>query len=147
RSSDLRSTRTWFCRPIDARKYLGLQGYLGHMVDCAYTSEIDVHLHPLGEIAGRLRNLLLQENKIRHHMQAFATILDRLRDKSKLVNGAQLNPNRDVVVSSYSNTKICELSFGNVLGTPEAARRPKMPVWPSLVYLMPRDVSGDVAVA
>ena len=148
RSSSLgERARTQFCRPISARKYLGLEGYMGHMVDCAYESGVDVYKLPIGEVAGMLRRLLLQDEKIKHHMQAFATVLDRLDDKSKLINGAKLNPNRDVVVSSYMNIKCCELSFGPLLGMPEAARRPRMPAWPSLFYLMPKSRDGDIAVA
>ncbi len=138
---------TTFCRPISARKYLSLEGYLGHMVDCTYEDAVDVYDLPLGDVTGRLRKMLLQEEKIKRHMQAFATELDRLDDKSKLLNGAKLNPMRDVVVSSYANIKCCELSFGPLLGRPEAARRPRMPPWPSLFYLMPKAINGDIAVA
>ena len=138
---------TTFCRPISARNYLGLEGYLGHMVDCTYEDAVDVYDLPTGDVAGRLRRMLLQGEKIKHHMQAFATVLDRLDDKNKLLNGAKLDPMRDVVVSSYANIKCCELSFGPLLGRPEAARRPRMPPWPSLFYLMPKARNGDIAVA
>ena len=117
------------------------------MVDCTYEDAVDVYDLPIGDLAGRLRRLLLQDGKIKHHMRAFATVLDRLDDKSKLLNGAKLDPTRDVVVSSYANIKCCELSFGPLLGRPEAARRPRMPAWPSLCYMMPKARSGDIAVA
>ncbi|KAK5053126.1 hypothetical protein LTR84_002100 [Exophiala bonariae] len=140
--------RTVFARPISARKYLGLQGlYIGHMVDMVYSTATDVHAHPLGPTAGRLRSLLLEDAKITQHVRAFATMLDRLDDKSVLVNGACLDPQRDIVLSSYANIRCCELSFGPVLGRPDAARRPSMPPWPSLCYLMPKSRAGDIAVA
>lgn len=140
--------RTRFARPISGRKYLGLQGYyLGHMVDMVYEDELDVHNQAMGNIAGRLRNLLLQDAKIVQHIRAFATMLDRLPDKSRLVNGALLDPQRDIVLSSYANIRCCELQFGELLGMPNAARRPSMPVWPSLLYLMPKSKNGDIAVA
>lgn len=140
--------RTKFARPISARKYLGLKGYyLGHMVDTLYESEEDVWKHPLGEIAGRLRRLLLEDDKIAYHMRAFATMLDRLVDKTQLANGARLDLNRDIVLSSYANIRCCELDFGPMLGKPDAARRPKMEAWPSLLYMMPKTRAGDIAVA
>jgi hypothetical protein len=140
--------RTHFARPISGRKYLGLQGYyLGHMVDVVYEDEVDVWSRPLGEIAGRLRRLLLQDDRIVQHIRAFATMIDRLEDKSQLVNGARLDLQRDIVLSSYANIRCCELSFGPLLGMPDAARRPRMPAWPSLLYLMPKSREGEIAVA
>lgn len=140
--------RTHFARPISGRKYLGLEGYyLGHMVDVVYEDEVDVWSRPLGEVAGRLRRLLLQDDKIAQHIRAFATMIDRVADKSQLVNGARLDPQRDIVLSSYANIRCCELSFGPLLEMPDAARRPRMPAWPSLLYLMPKSRAGDIAVA
>ena len=153
RTSQIRSLRlgdqieSTFCRVLSARRYLGLEGYMGHMVDCQYETEVDVHKRPLGEVAARLRNLLLQEDKIRYHMRAYATLLSRLADKNKLVNGAKLDVDRDLVVSSYTNVRCCETSFGPLLGVPDAARRPRMPAWPSLFYAMPKSKNGDIAVA
>ncbi|KEF55119.1 uncharacterized protein A1O9_08772 [Exophiala aquamarina CBS 119918] len=142
------AVRTVFARPISARKYLGLQGYyLGHMVDMVYEDEEDVWSHPLGEIAGRLRRLLLQDDMIAHHTRAFATMLYRLADKTQLVNGARLDLDRDIVFSSYANIRCCELEFGPTLGVPNAARRPRMEAWPSLLYMMPKSTAGDIAVA
>lgn len=139
-------TASTLCRVISVRKWFGLQGYLGHMVDCTFEKEADIWKRPLGDTAGRLRQLILQDEKIKRHAQAFATVLQRLSDKSKLVNGARLNPDTDVVLSSYSNIQCCEFLFGT-LGYPDAARRPSMPPWPSLLYLMPKSMNGDIAVA
>lgn len=80
-------------------------------------------------------------------MRAYATVLSRLADKTKIVNGAQLDPNVDVVVSSYANMKCCEAEWGGVLGMPLAARRPDMAAWPSLLYIMPKDRDGGTSVA
>ena len=139
------NTTSTFCRPLSVRKYLGLKGYLGHMVDCAYTSHEAAHTAPLSTIAASLRQMLLKEEEIVEHTRAFATVLDKLDDKSKLINGAKLDALRDVVVSSHSNTKLCELEFGE-LGRAVCARRPRMPPWAGLVYLMPKDELGDMAV-
>lgn len=137
-----------FARPISARKYLGLSPiYLGHMVDVVYESSVDVYERPLGDVAGRLRRLLQRDEKITYHVRAFATMLDRLDDKSQLVNGAKLDLDRDVIFSSHANVGCCQKSFGSVLGVPEAARRPRMGAAPSLLYLMPKDKKGNMTVA
>lgn len=118
------------------------------MVDVAYESgSVDVYEQPLGDVAARLRMLLQRDDKIKHHVRAFATMLDRLDDKSQLVNGANLDLDRDVIFSSHANVACCQKSFGPVLGTPEAARRPRMGAAPSLLYLMPRDKEGNMVVA
>lgn len=141
------TTSSQLCRTVSMRSFLSLQGYLGHMVDCVYSRQQNVHNLPLGDVAGQLRLLLRDEQKLVHHMRAYATVLDRLDDKTKIVNGAQLNPNTDVVVNSYANMKCCELDFGAGLGVPLAARRPRMAAWPSLLYVMPKDRDGNTAVA
>lgn len=136
-----------FARPFSAREYLGLQDlYLGHMVDVAYERGEDVYRQPLGETAARLRRILQDEEQIVHHVRAYATVIDRLPDKSQVMNGTHLNAERDVVFSSHANIRSCQISFGSVLGIPEAARRPRMAPWPALVYLMPKDNEGDMAV-
>ncbi|KAL8383395.1 hypothetical protein RB595_006921 [Gaeumannomyces hyphopodioides] len=135
------------CRTISMRKALGLEGYTGHVVDCAYARVADVCDLPLGAVAASLRGLVRDEDALRRHFCAYATVLDRLHDKSAIVNGARLDPRADVVVSSYTNLRSCADSFGPLLGAPVAARRPRMPPWPGLLYLMPKDAEGGIAVA
>ncbi|ORY68371.1 trichothecene 3-O-acetyltransferase [Pseudomassariella vexata] len=139
-------TTTLFGRPFTVRKYFGLEGYLGHMVDVAYGSETDVWEKPLGEVAGRLRAVLQRDEQIKHHSRAFATMIHRLDDKSQLVNGACLDFNRDICISSYANVKCCEWDFGPILGRPEAGRRPKMGASLGWAYMMPKSRNGDLAV-
>jgi trichothecene 3-O-acetyltransferase len=135
------------CRTVSMRSHLNVPTYTGHLVDCAFAYLDRPHEHSLGDLAGNLRLVLRDEQKLLHHMRAFATVLDRMDDKTKIVNGARLNPNLDLAVSSYANMKCCEQSWGDVLGTPLAARRPNMSPWPSLMYIMPRDRDGGTAVA
>ncbi|KAF4548382.1 Transferase-like protein 1 [Elsinoe fawcettii] len=141
------NVRSFFARPCSMRSFLGLKGYIGQMVDTLNEDEVDVWKLPVGQIAGRMRRMLQQNEKITHHIKAVITMVDRLEDKSVIVNGAGLDPNRDFILSSYANIKCCDLSFGPVLGQPDAARRPRMPPWPSLCYLMPKSRNGEIAVA
>ncbi|EJT69933.1 hypothetical protein GGTG_12816 [Gaeumannomyces tritici R3-111a-1] len=135
------------CRTVSMRKALGLEGYTGHVVDCAYARAADVCDLPLGAVAATLRRLVRDGDAQLRHFRAYATVLDRLDDKSAIVSGARLDPRSDVVVSSYVHLRSCADSFGPLLGAPVAARRPRMPPWPSLLYLMPKDAGGGIAVA
>lgn len=136
------------CRTVSMRKALGLEGYTGHTVDCAYVRLVDVCDLPLGEVAASLRRVVRDEDGVlRRHFSAFATMIDRLADKSVVTNAARLDPRVDLAVSSYTNLRSCGESFGPLLGTPVAARRPRMAPYPSLLYLMPRDAEGGIAVA
>ncbi|TKX25757.1 trichothecene 3-O-acetyltransferase-like protein [Elsinoe australis] len=139
--------KSYFARPCSMRKYLGLQGYIGHMVDTLFVDEVDVWSRPLCEVAASLRKMLQQDEEIVHHVRAVATMLSRLDDRSVMINGVHLDPNRDIVLSSYANIKCCQQSYGPILGQAHAARRPKMPPWPSLCYLMPRAKDGSMALA
>jgi trichothecene 3-O-acetyltransferase len=142
------STTTRLCRTVSMRHLLNLHGYTGHLVDCVYTSLASPHELSIGTVAGSVRATLRDEAKMLYHMRAFATMVDRLDDKTKIVSGAQLDPNVDVVVSSYANLRPREHDWGQVLGgKPLAARRPDMSPWPSLLNIMPRDLDGVVAVA
>ncbi|KIW14827.1 hypothetical protein PV08_07612 [Exophiala spinifera] len=123
-----------FARPISARRYLGLSSlYLGHMVDVVYGSNVDVYELPLGDVAARLRMLLQSDEKITRHVRAFATMLDRVDDKNQLVNVTQTS---GAVRSRSGRCLECHV-----------ARRPRMGAAPSLLYLMPKDKDGGMAVA
>jgi trichothecene 3-O-acetyltransferase len=106
----------------------------------------------VGELAGLLRRDLQNDEKIIHHICAFTTYLSTHDDKSRLVYGARLNLERDVIVSSYANVKACEMDFGPVLGgRPEAMRVPYMETEEGdgggFAITMPKDADGSVAVA
>ncbi|EHA49621.1 trichothecene 3-O-acetyltransferase [Pyricularia oryzae 70-15] len=137
-------------RLLSMRHLLGLSGpgkyYMGHLADCGYAEQTDVFALPVGDVAGRLRAVLRDEEAQRRHFCAFATMVHRLDDKSVLANGARQDPHSGVGVSSYVNVKTGGMSFGDVLGRPVATRRPMMAPWPSLMYLMPLDAKGDMAV-
>ncbi|KAI6352779.1 hypothetical protein MCOR25_009295 [Pyricularia grisea] len=137
-------------RVLSMRHLLGLSGpgkhYMGHLTDCGYVEQADVFECPVGDVAGRLRAVLRDEDAQRRHFCAFATMVQRLDDKSVLANGARQDPHSGVVVSSYVNVKTCSMSFGDLLRRPVATRRPMMAPWPSLLYLMPLDAKGDMAV-
>lgn len=140
------NTRTQFTRPISVRKFFGLKRYAGHMADTIYTEAEDVYKLPLGAAAGKLRHDLMQEDKIRYHVQALATMCSRLADRSNLEYGANKDLNRDVLMSSWTNMSTCAYSYGNILGVPEATRCP----WKNFVIPMaislPKDKDGSMTL-
>lgn len=148
-------------RVVNVRKCFDLKGYLGNMgdtveyIDDNIETGVAIWERPLGNVASDLRARLQDEQYnsiIKHHMQALATMLDRHKgeDKSKLGFGANIDFNTDLYVSSYTKVfHCCSWSFGPLLGVPEVGRRPLLAnsALPGLIMFMPKDKSGDLAVA
>lgn len=129
---------TTLTRTISMRPFLNLPHYTGHLVDCVHvtlpnpsstppyqpapssplsssSAPPPLHALSLSTLASHLRHPLLaaapQRETLLHHFRAYTTVLARLADKTRIVNGALLNPATDVVVSSYANLRCCELEF------------------------------------
>lgn len=140
------------CRAINARRFLDPpipREYLGHAVTCAYT-EVSLKepaaTSDLPGLAHRMRSDVLATNS--RDIQAFATRLHSLDDKGALSFGARLDMAAfDLTLSSWSALGVGTTGFGEVLGTPAFAKRPRMSPVESLIYLMPRTVEGHVDVA
>ena len=130
------------------RRLFDLHGYLGHMVGNLFEDEVDVFRpSSWGDSWGDFAECLLEDEQIRYQVQAFATVLTRPEDRERLAPAARLDLERDMILSSHANIRCCELSYGPILGTPDAVRRPRMPPSPSLLYIMPKDKEGGIAVA
>lgn len=144
-------------RVVNVRRHFGLDdAYLGNMgdtVEYSHADEVPIWEDPLGAVASRLRAGLQETEKIRHHMQALATMLSRYEgeEKGKLVFGANMDFNRDLYVSSYTKVfACCEWGeFGPLLGKPLVGRRPHMAgsALPGLIMFMPKDRECGLAVA
>lgn len=133
-------------RQLSARRLFGLSdGYMGHFTGSAHTHEVDVYKLPLSTVAGKLRQALQDTDTLKFHVQAMATMLERpTTDKTMIGYGASLDADTDLILSSYAEIQVCQVSFGSLLGVPDAARRPNVNPWPGLVYLMPKDKSGSL---
>lgn len=138
---------TKFARPVNVRKWFGLKGYVGQMVDSFYTQALDVHKLPLGTVAGRLRQTLQQDEKIKFHVRALATLCHRLDDKSHIAWGAQDDLRRDLLVSSWTGIGTCDFSYGDLLGVPEASRCPSRSASIPIMLIMPKDKDGSIVIA
>ena len=133
-------------RQLSARKLLGLSdGYQGHMTASTHTHLKDPHEMLLGEVSARLRRDLSDTETLRFSVRAMATCLTRLQaqgaDTRTIGYGATLDPNHDLVLSSYAEIKVTtpQANFGSVLGTAVAARRPDVNPFPCIIYVMPKD--------
>lgn len=141
-----RKVTTKFARPISARKLFGLKRYTGHMVVNSNSEGEDVYLLPLGTVAGQLRLDLLQDNKIRYHAQALATMCSRLSDRSNLVYGANGDLNRDLLLTSWTQMGTCGYSYGDVLGFPKATRCPWKIFDIPMIIVLPKDRDGSMTL-
>lgn len=105
------------------------------------------HEH-LGIIASQLRREL--DPKVRdmaYDTRALATFLNRCVDKSKISITAAVDISSGMCLSSWAKVNLYDLDFNLGLGKPEVVRRPRFSPVESLMYIMPRSLNGDLAVA
>ncbi|KAG9218015.1 hypothetical protein CCMSSC00406_0008792 [Pleurotus cornucopiae] len=135
-------------RAIDPRAYLDIPstypGVVQNMTYHRYTAQ-QLAGAPLGHVAAHLRSALDSSN-FRFQTQAFATLLDRTKDKNSVSVSATLDLSTDIMLSSWAKVDCCGLDFGLGLGTAEAVRRPRFVPVESLGYLMPKGRDGGIAV-
>ena len=124
--------------------------YLGLMQSMTYTTYTLQKLleEPLGGIASQLRSALdPKTSDLGYKTRALATFLDRSPDKNVVSFTATIDLSTDIMLSSWSKLDCYELDFNLGLGKPECVRRPQFVPVESLVYLMPRALDGEIAVA
>lgn len=152
------TTSPTFARAVDVRHYLNISpqypGLLQNMTYHTYTTPQKLVEEPLGGIASNLRSDLdpnnpnnNQTSNLGYHTRALATFLDRSPDKSIISFTATLDLSVDIMLSSWAKLDCYELDFGLGLGKPEVVRRPRFDPVESLIYLMPKTLDGEIAVA
>ncbi|EON61793.1 hypothetical protein W97_01010 [Coniosporium apollinis CBS 100218] len=140
-----------FARAVDVRPYLDIPptypGLMQNMTYHTYTAQ-QLAEEPLGGVASQLRSALdPKTSNLGHHTRALATFLDRSPDKNVISFTATLDLSVDIMLSSWAKLDCYELDFNLGLGNAEAVRRPHFTPVESLVYLMPRALDGEIAVA
>ena len=140
-----------FARAVDVRHYLDISqtypGLMQNMTYHTYTLEKLVK-EPLGGVASQLRSALdPKTSNLGYKTRALATFLNRIPDKNIISFTATLNLSADIMLSSWAKLDCYELDFNLGLGKPEAVRRPQFEPVESLMYLMPRTLDGEIAVA
>lgn len=96
----------------------------------------------LSTMAIKLRQGLSQVDD--HAMRSFFHLLQTEKDKTTINYGAKMNPETDIMLTSWVSQKLYDSDFGDALGKPDFVRRPKLPDALSLAYMMPLTRDGDV---
>ena len=137
-------------RAVDVRKTIGVpQTYLGLMQNMTFHTNMveKVLSETLGTVTSQLRSALDPKTALlKHRTLALATVLARSPDKNHVSFIADIEPSKDIMLSSWAKLDCYELDFDLGLGTPEAVRRPRFDPVESLIYLMPRRLDGEIAV-
>ncbi|KAL1968670.1 hypothetical protein VTN77DRAFT_1496 [Rasamsonia byssochlamydoides] len=138
-------------RAVNVRHYLDISqtypGLVQNMTYHTYTLQKLVE-EPLGGVASQLRSALdPKTSNLGYNTRALATFLNRTPDKNIISFTATLDLSVDIMISSWAKLNCYELDFNLGLGKPEAVRRPQFEPVESLIYLMPRTLDGEIAVA
>ncbi|KAL4945597.1 hypothetical protein BDV06DRAFT_219133 [Aspergillus oleicola] len=131
---------TQLTRAADLRRPMGLSpAYMGHMVRTANLRlpTSTVTSSSLSTLSSLLRRAL-KSHTTRPSITAYATLLHRTADKSKLLYAGGFNPLYDFSVSSVAHVEMPR--FGR-LGVPDYVRRPTFGALPGGMYIGPG--SGD----
>ncbi|OBT64302.1 hypothetical protein VE03_06777 [Pseudogymnoascus sp. 23342-1-I1] len=142
-----KGSKTMVLRAVNGRRKLDTpihEGYMGHAVICSLVQvSLDEALNEsLSAMAIKLRKNLSQIDD--HAMRSFFHLLQTEKDKTTINYGASMNPETDIMLTSWVSQKLYDTDFGDALGKPDFVRRPKLPDAASLVYLMPLTREGDV---
>lgn len=140
-----------FTRAVDVRRYLDIPTtYPGMVQNLRYHTYTVQKLvdEPLGRVASQLRSAVDHKTShLAYDTRALATFLDRTPDKTGISLTATLDLSTDVMLSSWAKLDCYELDFSLGLGKPESVRRPQFVPVESLLYLMPKALDGEIAVA
>ena len=138
---------TQLLRPIHGRRSLNPPlplTYLGHMVTVIGTALplSQMQNASLSSLAIQLRTTIIKE-ATEHHFRSMATLLHHEPDKTTFGYEANMNPELDIMPSSWADLGLYTQSFGPDLGVPGFVRRPILAEVLGLTYLMPRTREGD----
>lgn len=142
-----------FARAIDARRYLNLPAnYPGILTNMAYTRYplSTLLTTPLGHIAAAMRQEV--DPRISDAAQRTRSLVTFMAqapgNATKISLTATLRPDVDIMLSSWTKVAAYEWGdFGLGLGSPVAVRRPGFVPVESLMYVMPKEADGSVALA
>ncbi|KAJ3090292.1 hypothetical protein HK102_004215 [Quaeritorhiza haematococci] len=145
------TSESTLARAVDVRRYIGVpQTYPGLLQNMTYhtNSLRQLVTEPLGVVASQLRLAVdPKTSNLGYCTRALATLLSHTSDKASVSFTATLDLSADLMISSWAKVDCYNLDFNLGLGKPEAVRRPRFEPFESLIYLMPRALDGEIAVA
>jgi hypothetical protein len=144
-------TKSTLARAVDVRPYLNIPktypGLVQNMTYHTYPFHKMVE-EPLGSVASNLRLALDPETStLAYDTRALATYLSCTLDKTPVSVTAKLDLSSGLMLSSWTRLNCYHLDFNLGLGKPESVRRPQFTPVESLIYLMPKTLDGEIAVA
>ncbi len=140
-------TKTTLIRAMNARRAAKVSNnYLGHLVACTWTPlpMSAVADSPLSSTAVEVRKSLNEIDY--HHVRSLVTQIHAEKDKTTFGYEATMNPETDIMLSSWAELGTYQCDFGPLLGKPGFVRRPLLTECQSLGYFMPRTDEGDIAL-
>ena len=128
-------TKTSLLRAINMRKRVQPpipSGYMGHTIYITFATLplASVANDPLSVSAIALRRSLADAND--HQFRSFFHLLRNEKDKTMISYGAKMNPETDIMITSFVAQKLYETDFGERLGLPAFVRRPMLPDSPGV---------------
>jgi len=112
-------------------------GYMGHTILCTYaTLPLEVVVNDsLSVSAIAIRRSLADAND--HQFRSFFHMLKNEEDKTTVNYGAKMDPETDIMITSFVAQKLYKTDFGKALGLPAFVRRPMLPDVPGVSFTNP----------
>ncbi|CAO3645841.1 unnamed protein product [Cunninghamella echinulata] len=145
------ATTSTFSRAVDIRRFFNLTstypGMIQNMTYHTFTLQ-QIKSVSLGYLASHLRLAVDNETTdLQHRSRQLATLLTNAEDKNQISITANLDASKDIMLSSWCKVDCYQMDFNLGLGQPEAVIRPHFTPVESLIYLLPKNVDGDIVVA
>jgi hypothetical protein len=137
-------------RAVDPRRYLGIPTtYPGYISNMAYSTRSLGSLidSPLGSIAQDLRAAVdPSTSNLGQTTRELATLIHRAQDKDSVSVITGLNPEVDLMLSSWANMRCGQFDFDLGLGPPVGVRRTLIPPVLGLMYFLPKGPAGEIVL-
>ena len=133
-----------FVRAVDVRSTMRVPNeYMGHMVYNTYSvlTMQEVEQMSLSTLASVMRKNL-QDDVNEYAVRSFVTLIDRTPDRTTIMYGGDMDPDRDVAFSSIAQSDIYNVNFGK-LGKPALFRRPNFIPRTTTAAMLPKTLDGD----
>jgi hypothetical protein len=137
-------------RAVNPRRYLGIPAtYPGYITNMAFSTR------SLGSLVESSLSSIAQEfraavdpatSNLQETTRELATLIHRARDKDSIALTGSLDPELDIMMSSWASMRCSQFDFGLGLGLPVAIRRTLIPPVLGLMYFLPKGREGEIVL-